>query len=104
MERHPCLVDRDNILTARRGSAYSAAREEVPERQSTPQSRRLELSKNASHAKCSFDRPAGARGSSSDDRVEIQEMDRHRLNRLRRGAPVMLHAIRVTPDRIDKGC
>src|SRR5262245_46108441 len=36
--------------------------------------------------------------------MEIQEMDCHRLNRLRRVAPVMLHSIRITPERFNQWC
>ena len=104
MKRHPSFVDRNDILGSRGRTANSPAREEVPERQCTPERRRVELVKNATYAKRTCDRPAGTRRPSTDDRMEIQKVDCDGLNCLRGVAPVMLHAIRVTPERFDRWC
>jgi hypothetical protein len=72
MERHPCFVNRNNILAARNRSDNSPSREEVPVRQRTTERRRSELVENAARANCSTNGPPGLCRVTRDDRVQVQ--------------------------------
>jgi hypothetical protein len=67
-------------------------------RQRTTERRRSELVENAARSNCSTDSPPGLCRSTRDDRVQVQEMSCHRLNRLRRILAVMLHAICIAEE------
>ena len=104
MERHPGFVDRNNILAARNRRDDSPSREEMSVRQRTSERRRSELVENAARANCSTDSPPWQCRPARDNRVQVQEMSCHGLNRLRRVLPVMLHAIRIAKEGVERGC
>ena len=104
MQRHPCLVHRQHVLTARDRSDDSSTGEEMPERQRTAERRRSELVKNTARAERTVYCPPGARRLTADDAVDVQEMNGHGLNRLRRVVAVMLHAVRVAEEQVDRWC
>ena len=104
MERHPCFVDRNNILAARNRRDDSPSREEMPVRQRTSERRRSALVEYTARADRSTDSPPWQCRPARDNRVQVQEMSCHGLNRLRRVLPVMLHAIRIAEEGVERGC
>jgi hypothetical protein len=59
---------------------------------------------NAARVHGSTDGPPGLCRLARDDRVQVQEMSCHGLNRLRRILAVMLHAIRIAEEGVERQC
>jgi hypothetical protein len=72
----------------------------MPVRQRTTERRRSELVEDATRSNCSTDSPPWLCRPARNDRVQVQEMSCHGLNRLRRILAVMLHAICIAEERV----
>src|SRR5690349_13753102 len=102
MKRHPRVVDGPYVLAARDRGTDAAAWKKVADRERAPLSRGNELVEDAFDTKRAFDRPTWCLGLAGDDCVQVEKMHSHGLDRLRRLLAVMLHAVRIADQDIER--
>jgi TolB-like protein len=95
MERHPCLIHRQDILGARDRIGDSSSGKEVTDRQSAAERWWRQFLEDTFLAKRTTERPTCARRLSSDDPMHVEKMNGDGLNRLRGFVAVMLHSVGI---------
>ena len=73
----------------------------MPDSQGAAKRRGLQLVEDSAYAHGTAERPSGAARLTADNAMDVQEMARDGLERLRRITAVMLDAIRVSEQRIE---